>query len=149
MWTLHADGTLERINRAPANITLDPEVAHNDAVPTGTNRPVAIKFKSFADGRGFSLARRLRETHGSDLTLIATGHILPDQARHAFQSGFDQILISNKEMERFGRQAWDAALQNAVATLYLGEASGGGIWARRRTETPNRTPNGTTQAGAP
>lgn len=145
MWIYHASGSLERIARAPANITLDPEAADNDAVPTGTNRPVAIAFKSFADGRGFSLARRLRETHGSDLTLIATGHVLPDQARHAFQSGFDQILISNKEMERFGRQAWDAALQNAVATLYLGEASGGGIWARRRTETPNRT----TQAGAP
>lgn len=139
MWILHASGTLERIEDAPQTITLDPEVADNDAVPVGTNQPVAITFKSFADGRGFSLARRLREAHGSDLPIIATGHVLPDQARHAFQSGFDQVLISDKEMERFGRQAWDAALQNAVGTLYLGETSGGGIWARRHS---------TEQAGA-
>jgi uncharacterized protein (DUF934 family) len=139
MWILHASGTLERIEDAPQTITLDPEVADNDAVPAGTNQPVAITFKSFADGRGFSLARRLREAHGSDLKVVATGHVLPDQARHAFQSGFDQVLISDKEMERFGRQAWDAALQNAVGTLYLGETSGGGIWARRHS---------TEQAGA-
>jgi uncharacterized protein (DUF934 family) len=139
MWILHASGTLERIEDAPQTITLDPEVADNDAVPVGTNQPVAITFKSIADGRGFSLARRLREAHGPDLKLIATGHVLPDQARHAFQSGFDQVLISDKEMERFGRQAWDAALQNAVRSLYLGETSGGGIWARRHS---------TEQAGA-
>lgn len=133
MWIFHASGTLERIDEAPAMITLDPEAADNDAVPAGTNQPVAITFKSFADGRGFSLARRLREAHGSGLTLIAIGHVLPDQARHAFQSGFDQILISDNEMERYGRQAWDAALQNAVGTLYLGETSADGIWARRHS----------------
>lgn len=139
MWTLHASGTLERSDAAPDAITLDPEAADNDAVPIGTNQPVAIAFQSFADGRGFSLARRLRETHGPAVTLIATGHVLPDQARHAFQSGFDQVLISDKDMSRYGRQAWDAALQNAVGTLYLGEASGDGIWARRHS---------TQQAGA-
>lgn len=144
MWIFHADGTLERIKNVPATITLDPELADNDAVPVGTNQPVVISFKSFADGRGFSLARRLRETHGSDLTLIATGHVLPDQARHAFQSGFDQILISDNEMDRYGRQAWDAALQNTVGTLYIGEASGDGIWARRHTTQQV----GKTQAGA-
>lgn len=133
MWIFHASGTLERIDEAPATITLDPEAADNDTVPAGTNLPVAITFKSFADGRGFSLARRLRQAHGADITLVAIGHVLPDQARHAFQSGFDQILISDNEMDRYGRQAWDAALQNAVGTLYLGEASGDGIWARRHT----------------
>lgn len=139
MWIFHASGTLERIDEAPATITLDPEAADNDTVPAGTNQPVAITFKSFADGRGFSLARRLRETHRAGLTLIAIGHVLPDQARHAFQSGFDQILISDNDFARYGRQAWDAALQNAVGTLYLGEASGDGIWARRHS---------TEQAGA-
>lgn len=144
MWILHASGTLERIEDVPATITLDPEAADNDTVPAGTNQPVAISFKSFADGRGFSLARRLRETHGAGLILIATGHVLPDQARHAFQSGFDQILISDNDFARYGRQAWDAALQNAVGTLYLGEASGDGIWARRRSTQQV----GKTQAGA-
>lgn len=133
MWIFHASGTLERIEDVPVTITLDPEAADNDAVPAGTNQPVAINFKSFADGRGFSLARRLRKKHGAGLTLIAIGHVLPDQARHAFQSGFDQILISDNEFARYGRQAWDAALQNAVGTLYLGEASGDGIWARRHS----------------
>lgn len=53
MWIFHANGTLAQIADAPAAITLDPEVADNDAVPAGTNQPIAISFKSFADGRGF------------------------------------------------------------------------------------------------
>src|SRR5579872_7524737 len=43
---------------------------------------IAIEFPKFRDGRGFSLARALREQHGFDGEIRAIGHLLPDQ--HAF-----------------------------------------------------------------
>ena len=130
-WVLTKDGILRSNQETGDLLHLDPENHGAGDVPVGTNQPVVIQFASFADGRGFSLARRLRETHGASLRLIADGHLVPDQARHAFQSGFDAILISDNALTRHGKQAWDAALQRAVGTLYLGEASGGGIWTRR------------------
>lgn len=133
MWTYDATGTLAPANDLGPTLDIDPQADAPD-VPEGTNLSVTISFASFADGRGFSLARRLRAKHGPDLRLIATGHVLPDQARHAFQSGFDAVLISDNALERYGKDAWDAALQNAVGTLYVGEASGGGIWARRHAD---------------
>lgn len=133
MWMYDATGTLMPADDLGPTLDIDPQ---NDSVdvPEGTNQLVTIAFESFADGRGFSLARRLREKHGPDLRLLAKGHVLPDQARHAFQSGFDAVLISDKDLERYGREAWSAALQNAVGTLYVGETSGGGIWARRHAD---------------
>lgn len=130
MWIFDADGTLALAGDLGPTLAIDPQAEPVD-VPKGTNQSVTIAFASFADGRGFSLARRLRQAHGPDLRLIATGHVLPDQARHAFQSGFDAVLISDNALERYGKDAWDAALQNAVDTLYVGESTGGGIWARR------------------
>lgn len=151
MWIYHASGILEPAGDLGTMIEIDPQTLDDPVVSEGTNQAVAIAFKSFADGRGFSLARRLRQRHGAAITLIATGHVLPDQARHAFQSGFDSILISDNDLDRYGRDAWEAALENAVGSLYLGEASGGGIWVRRHNpiksaqskhaDTPSQTPS--------
>lgn len=135
MWIYDTSGTLAPAGDLGPTIELDPQ-AENPDVPRGTNQSVTIAFESFADGRGFSLARRLREAHGPDLRLLAKGHVLPDQARHALQSGFDAVLISDNALERYGKEAWDAALQTAVSTLYVGETSGGGIWARRHADRP-------------
>jgi len=51
---------------------------------------VRIAFPSFADGRGFTLARRLRQL-GFTGRLRAAGHVLPDQYRHTRRSGFDEL----------------------------------------------------------
>lgn len=133
MWMYDATGTLAPAGDLGETLDIDPAL-EIPIVPEGINQSVTIAFASFADGRGFSLARRLREKHGADLRLLARGHVLPDQARHAFQSGFDAVLISDKDLERYGREVWDAALKNAVSTLYVGETSGGGIWARRHAD---------------
>lgn len=131
MWIYDSSGTLSFVDEAPVSVSVDPDHADNDLLRLGANQTVAISFGSFADGRGFSLARKLREAHGDAIRLIATGHVLPDQARHSFSSGFDQILISDENLERFGREAWTSALQNSVDEIYLGQASSEGVWAHR------------------
>ncbi|MGB0406430.1 MAG: DUF934 domain-containing protein, partial [Pseudomonadales bacterium] len=47
-----------------------------------------IAFQSFKDGRGFTLARELRDRLGYQGWLRASGDLLPDQATHLRDVGF-------------------------------------------------------------
>lgn len=49
---------------------------------------IAVYFPAFTDGRGFSMARELREL-GYRGELRARGHILPDQVHFLHRCGFD------------------------------------------------------------
>ena len=66
---------------------------------------IAIDFAHFADGRGFSWARILRD-EGFTGHLRAMGHIMPDQFRHAMAVGFDDIALPADLTERYGAEAW-------------------------------------------
>lgn len=50
-----------------------------------------IRFENFADGRGFSWARRLRQRYGYQGELVAAGDVLPDQAQFLEACGFDRV----------------------------------------------------------
>lgn len=80
---------------------------------------VEINFPSSADGRGFSLARRLRRLRGPQTKLVATGHLLPDQARMALQCGFDEIWLEDELVHRHGQAAWREAVTKAATDLYI------------------------------
>lgn len=54
---------------------------------------VVIAFPVFRDGRGFTLAARLRE-RGWRGRLEAEGGLLPDQARHLARCGFDAVRLA-------------------------------------------------------
>jgi uncharacterized protein (DUF934 family) len=66
---------------------------------------VRVPFAKHADGRGFSLARRLRQS-GYDGRLRAVGHLLPDQFRAALRAGFDEIEISDEQAARMPEAQW-------------------------------------------
>ena len=55
--------------------------------------PVSIYFASFSDGRGFTLARHLREIVGYRDKLLACGHLIPDQADYLRRCGFTHVEI--------------------------------------------------------
>jgi uncharacterized protein (DUF934 family) len=55
---------------------------------------IRIAFPSFADGRGFTLARRLR-LMGYTGRLRAAGHVIADQYAMARRAGFDEVEISD------------------------------------------------------
>ena len=64
----------------PETVPLDPDM-------------IVVDFPSFADGRGFTIARRLR-LRGDKGHLRARGHGIADQYAMARRSGFDDVAIS-------------------------------------------------------
>lgn len=132
MWQLDYDGTL-----APAadNGAVDVDGAcAPDVLPDA--REIVVHFSGYADGRGFSTGRRLRAL-GFKGRLVAKGPLAPDQARHAFQSGFDSVLIEDSALQRHGAPAWQNALERSTRALYItdptsrgGEAS---LWHARQS----------------
>ncbi len=58
---------------------------------------VAIRFPVFTDGRGYSLARELRERHGWRGELRATGDVLRDQLFYLARCGFDTFDLRDDQ----------------------------------------------------
>lgn len=52
-----------------------------------------VDFPAFRDGRGFSLARALRERHGFSGEIRARGHLLPDQYLFLTRCGVDTVVV--------------------------------------------------------
>ena len=66
---------------------------------------IRIEFASFADGRGFSLARILR-LMGFSGHLRAYGHVISDQYAMARRSGFDDVEVSEALASRQPEAEW-------------------------------------------
>ncbi|RXV63248.1 oxidoreductase [Roseovarius sp. A46] len=66
---------------------------------------IRVNFSSFADGRGFSIARRLR-LMGYKGRLRAGGHVIADQYAMARRSGFDEVEISDEIATRQPQDQW-------------------------------------------
>ncbi len=66
---------------------------------------IRIDFPSFADGRGFTIARNLRRM-GFTGRLRAKGHVIADQYAMARRSGFDEIEIDDDLAARQPEDQW-------------------------------------------
>jgi len=85
----------------PLGLWLD---SHEDAESIAADLPhftvVAVNFPKFADGRGFSIARLLRERHGYKGELRAIGDVLQDQLYFMKRCGFDAYVVrADKDIE--------------------------------------------------
>ncbi|MBT8458458.1 MAG: DUF934 domain-containing protein [Boseongicola sp.] len=68
---------------------------------------IRVDFPSFADGRGFTIARRLR-LMGFQGRLRARGHVIADQYAMARRSGFDEVEIDADLAARQPEDHWVA-----------------------------------------
>lgn len=66
---------------------------------------IRIDFPTSADGRGFTIARRLR-LMGFEGRLRAKGHVIADQYAMARRSGFDEVEIDNALATRQPEDQW-------------------------------------------
>jgi uncharacterized protein (DUF934 family) len=91
-------------------IALAIDIAPADQVATLSNRlggveAIRIAFPAFSDGRGFTLAKQLREM-GFAGRLRAVGNLLPDQYAMARRAGFDEVEISDERAQRLTEDDW-------------------------------------------
>ncbi|MEM9580312.1 MAG: DUF934 domain-containing protein [Pseudomonadota bacterium] len=68
---------------------------------------IVVDFPSFADGRGFTIARQLR-LRGYQGRLRAKGHVIADQYAMARRSGFDEVEIDDSLAQRQPEADWIA-----------------------------------------
>jgi len=105
VWQRRRDDVLE--GGAGAGIWLatdaDPAVLAPDIAALDV---IAIRFTSFTDGRGYSLARLLRERHGYRGELRATGDVLRDQLYYLASCGFDAFALRDGEDPRAALRAF-------------------------------------------
>lgn len=108
--------------------TTDPE----SLVPLfDTVSLIAIAFPAYGDGRGFSLARRLRRL-GYTGTLRAVGPLIADQFAYALACGFDEIELPEASAARQPAEHWTKAAAAYSATYQRGYARGLNILDQRR-----------------
>lgn len=60
-------------------------------------RVLAVRFPKFADGRGYSIGRLLRERHGYKGELRAVGEVARDHLQLLAQCGFDAFELRDGE----------------------------------------------------
>ncbi|MBC7804331.1 MAG: DUF934 domain-containing protein [Candidatus Parcubacteria bacterium] len=58
---------------------------------------IAVNFPKFGDGRGYSIARQLRERHGYKGELRAVGEVARDHLHAMAQCGFDAFELREGE----------------------------------------------------
>lgn len=118
--TLVRDGRFTDASAEP-DIVLEPDAAADDVAFADASL-IAIRFPSSADGRGNSIARRLR-LMGYEGRLRAVGHVLADQYPLALRCGFDEVEIPEDLAARMPQEQWLEAM-GRVAMNYQDRVRG-------------------------
>jgi uncharacterized protein (DUF934 family) len=93
---------------SPPDLVLEP--ADEPALLAGALaavRVIAVNFPKYGDGRGYSIARLLRERYGYQGELRAVGVVARDQLRAMAQCGFDAFELREGEDAHAALAAFD------------------------------------------
>jgi uncharacterized protein (DUF934 family) len=92
---------------------------------------IAIRFPAFNDGRGFSLAKQLRN-NGFGGAIRAVGPLIADQFAYALACGFDEIELPESVAARQPVAHWLSALGSISRSYQRGYGDAGNILDQRR-----------------
>lgn len=117
-----ADALARRTEGQQIGLTLPPD-SEPSALPDDASGIdlVRVEFPGMVDGRGFSIARKLKSNCFSGV-LRAAGELIPDQFDFALRCGFVEIEISAERAERQPVEQWLAAA-SAYGMPYQGPGS--------------------------
>ena len=93
---------------------------------------IAVAVPGFADGRGFSIARRLRD-RGFPGRLRASGPVIADQFGYLLACGFDEVAVPDSVAARQPAAQWMARLEAVSLQYQRGLPGRRPILDRRRT----------------
>jgi uncharacterized protein (DUF934 family) len=96
LWKASRDALLSRSGRVGVRLTAPDEPA-DIASDLEHFSLIAIRFANFADGRGYSIARLLRERYGWRGELRAVGDVQRDQLYYLARCGFDAFSLREGE----------------------------------------------------
>lgn len=89
----------------------------NEAFASFADLPIlGIEFPTYADGRGATLAKRLRRL-GFKGKLRAIGPLIPDQFSDLIACGFDEVEISQEQLLRQPIEQW-LSVASALTVSY-------------------------------
>jgi len=95
---------------------------------------IAVRFSSATDGRGYTLARLLRERYGYRGELRATGEVLRDQLHYLHRCGFDAFALRADQDPRQALSAFDDFSEAYQASVERPQP----LFRRRRDTRPFR-----------
>jgi uncharacterized protein (DUF934 family) len=95
---------------------------------------IVLRFLRYADGRPYSVARALRDTHGYRGELRASGDVLRDQVVFLLRSGFDSLDVTHPGTEAALRDGSIVAVRRFYqpASPHVAERGADGPSWRRR-----------------
>jgi uncharacterized protein (DUF934 family) len=96
VWKASREQLISRTGRVGVCLTGSDEPA-DIAADLGHFALIAIRFANFADGRGYSTARLLRERYGWRGELRAVGDVQRDQLYYLARCGFDAFALREGE----------------------------------------------------
>jgi len=85
----------------------------------GEARVIAVNFPKYADGRGYSIARLLRERYGYQGELRAIGVVARDHLQLMAQCGFDSFQLREGEDAKEALAAFDDISESYQASAAL------------------------------
>ena len=92
---------------------------------------IGIAFPAYSDGRGFTLAKRLRR-EGFTGTLRLVGPVIADQFAYALACGFDEVELPEASAARQPAEHWVKAAAAFSATYQRGYVREANILDQRR-----------------
>jgi uncharacterized protein (DUF934 family) len=95
---------------------------------------IAVDFPSLADGRGFSIAAKLREI-GFRGRLRASGPVIADQFAYLLACGFDEVLVPDTVALRQPPEQWARQLSAVTLAYQRGRPVRASILDQRRSAT--------------
>ena len=106
LWLEHRDVLLFRLGRLGVWLDSheDPALIAGDLAHFAV---VAVNFPQFTDGRGYSIARLLRERYGWRGELRAIGDVLRDQLFYLARCGFDAFALRADQDPAVALDAFD------------------------------------------
>ena len=109
-----------------ASVARLPNDVDLSTVPLDRFRTFLVEFPTFADGRGFSIARELRRKYDWDGILVADGPLIPDQYGFLAQVGFDAVRLPPDTWARQSERQWQEAAEAFDATYQRGYSTENG-----------------------
>ena len=97
LWKSERDGLIARTALIGVKLAPNDDPAEL-AADVSRLALIAIEFPKFTDGRGYSIARLLRERYGYRGKLRAVGDVLHDQLFYMLRCGFDSFAITHQEL---------------------------------------------------